>query len=104
MFPDLSVRMEGAYRLKINVMNLAWASESCELGTSGQIVCSAMTNVFRAYTAKRFPGMLESNELMKHFAKQGLKLIIRKDGRSQSGGGTAAGGSGNKAEDEDEDD
>ncbi|KAJ3320758.1 hypothetical protein HDV06_005051 [Boothiomyces sp. JEL0866] len=62
IFPDLSVRMEGTYRLKVDV-----------------------------YPAKKFPGMegthiitVESTPLSKTFAEQGLKIRIRKEVRSRA--------------------
>ncbi|CAG8510297.1 15410_t:CDS:2 [Dentiscutata heterogama] len=36
------------------------------------------SSAFRAYSAKKFPGMTESTALSKAFAKQGIKIPIRK--------------------------
>eukprot|EP00158_Paraphelidium_tribonemae_P006256 Partr_v1_DN27750_c2_g1_i7_m67791 putative Velvet factor len=80
IFPDLSVRIEGEYKLRFSIMNIAW-SRTAAPGESGPVVSSTMTNTFKAYTAKKFPGMLESSDLMKHFAQQGVKATIRKDGK-----------------------
>jgi hypothetical protein len=32
------------------------------------------------YSAKKFPGVIESTDLSKAFASQGIKIPIRKDG------------------------
>jgi hypothetical protein len=34
------------------------------------------------YSAKRFPGVVESTDLSKCFATQGIKIPIRKDGNA----------------------
>ena len=38
-----------------------------------------MSSPFDVFTAKRFPGMVEPTELSRAFAKQGIKITIRKD-------------------------
>jgi hypothetical protein len=48
-------------------------------GTAKPILAQVLSDPFRAYAAKKFPGMIESSALMRHFSKQGLKLVIRKD-------------------------
>ena len=37
---------------------------------------------FQVYSAKKFPGVIESTALSKCFAAQGIKIPIRKDGKS----------------------
>jgi len=36
---------------------------------------------FQVYSAKKFPGVIESTPLSKKFAHQGIKIPIRKDGK-----------------------
>ncbi|KAJ3058208.1 hypothetical protein HDU99_006915, partial [Rhizoclosmatium hyalinum] len=62
VFPDLSVRMEGTYRLKFSLF---------------EIINTEM--YYYVYSAKKFPGMEESTFLSKAFAEQGLKIRIRKE-------------------------
>ncbi|KAF0373780.1 velvet factor-domain-containing protein [Gigaspora margarita] len=71
VFPDLSVRMEGTYRLKLSLFEIV-AREvfHCK---------SIFSEVFVVYSAKRFPGMEESTFLSRSFADQGLKIRIRKE-------------------------
>ncbi|KAJ3092321.1 hypothetical protein HK100_006966, partial [Physocladia obscura] len=76
VFPDLSVRMEGSYRLKFSLF---------EIINSAMYYCtSIVSNVFNVYSAKKFPGMEESTFLSKAFAEQGLKIRIRKELRVRS--------------------
>ncbi|KAI3654421.1 hypothetical protein MP228_001140 [Amoeboaphelidium protococcarum] len=78
IFPDLSIRIEGTYRLCFRVMNLAF-SENKQAGGSRPVLTKVIAEPLKAYTAKRFPGMIESSALMRCFARQGVKLTIRKD-------------------------
>ena len=78
VFPDLSIRVEGRYRLKL-----------CLFETIGHTVhhCKSIySDPFNVYTAKRFPGMEESTKLSKSFAEQGLKVRVRKHPRSRRRG------------------
>lgn len=75
VFPDLSIRVEGRYRLKL-----------CLFETIGHEVhhCKSIySKPFNVYTAKRFPGMEESTQLSRSFADQGLKVRVRKNPRAR---------------------
>jgi hypothetical protein len=56
------------------------------------VLAACFSEVFTVYSAKRFPGVVESTNLSKCFATQGIKIPIRKDGP----------GKGDKDKDEDE--
>ncbi|KAI9361617.1 velvet factor-domain-containing protein, partial [Zopfochytrium polystomum] len=71
VFPDLSVRLEGRYRLKFSLFEI--------VNTEIYFCTSICSDVFHVYAAKKFPGMEESTFLSKMFAEQGLKIRIRKD-------------------------
>ncbi|ORX80294.1 hypothetical protein K493DRAFT_191253, partial [Basidiobolus meristosporus CBS 931.73] len=73
VFPDLSVRMEGRYRLKFTLFEI--------VGMEVFFCRSICSDVFTVYSAKRFPGMEESTFLSRSFADQGLKIRIRKEVR-----------------------
>ncbi|KAI8390955.1 velvet factor-domain-containing protein [Radiomyces spectabilis] len=76
IFHDLSVRTEGRFTLKFMFIDLA-AGEPLTMSTQVQTeVCS---DIFVVYSAKKFPGMTESTELSKCFARQGIKIAIRKE-------------------------
>ncbi|KAI8913635.1 velvet factor-domain-containing protein [Gorgonomyces haynaldii] len=75
VFPDLSIRMEGVYRLKFSLF---------EIVDSEIFYCTSITSdPFNVFTAKKFPGMGESTQLSKIFAEQGLKIRIRKEVRNR---------------------
>ncbi|KAG0038814.1 hypothetical protein BGZ82_010793 [Podila clonocystis] len=80
-FPDLSIRTEGVYTLKFSLMR--FGSFDFLSGEDGQqastLVAEETSEPFTVFSAKKFPGMTESTELSKAFAKQGLKIPIRND-------------------------
>ncbi|KAF7578885.1 Velvet domain containing protein [Pyrenophora tritici-repentis] len=63
---DLSVRTEGTFRLKLSLFDIG-------SGTT------RFSEQFTVYSAKKFPGVIESTPLSKCFAQQGIKIPIRKD-------------------------
>ncbi|OAD72334.1 hypothetical protein PHYBLDRAFT_181799 [Phycomyces blakesleeanus NRRL 1555(-)] len=75
VFPDLSVRMEGNYRLKLSLFEI--------IGKDVFHCKSIISDVFVVYSAKKFPGMEESTYLSRTFADQGLKIRIRKELRQR---------------------
>ncbi|KAI9484873.1 velvet factor-domain-containing protein [Zychaea mexicana] len=78
-FPDLSIRTEGRYTLRFSLMKLA--SSDFQTDAKSKIIAQVFSDPFTVYSAKKFPGMTESTELSKAFAKQGLKIPIRNDGK-----------------------
>ena len=47
---------------------------------SAPVLASCFSDVFQVFSAKKFPGVIESTNLSKCFATQGIKIPIRKDG------------------------
>ena len=47
---------------------------------SAPVLASAFSEPFQVFSAKKFPGVIESTQLSKCFALQGIKIPIRKDG------------------------
>jgi hypothetical protein len=43
------------------------------------IICSTFSEPFRSYSAKKFPGVIDSTDLSKCFATQGMKILIRRE-------------------------
>ncbi|KAI9027326.1 velvet factor-domain-containing protein [Phycomyces nitens] len=76
IFHDLSVRTDGRFTLKFMLMNLA-AGEPFTMSTS--IQTEMYSDPFIVYSAKKFPGMTDSTELSRCFARQGIKISIRKE-------------------------
>ena len=100
---DLSVRTEGSFRyvtissvrynrihapkltsfdrLKMNFVNVGSPTSAQTLNTaSAPVLASCFSDKFDVYSAKKFPGVIESTNLSKCFATQGIKIPIRKDG------------------------
>ena len=103
IFPDLSVRHEGHYRLSFNLYEQVKNPEDAdparpipaksERPASSNVaqkprdwdglqhrleVCTAP---FQVYSAKKFPGLAESTSLSKNLADQGCRVRIRRDVR-----------------------
>lgn len=47
------------------------------------VLASVFSQPFQVFSAKKFPGVIESTPLSKTFAGQGIKIPIRKDGPKQ---------------------
>lgn len=84
IFSDISVRLEGFYRLKFTLYEI-----------EGQYVnrmCSKTSDIFQVYSPKSFPGMSESTFLTRSFSDQGVRIRIRKEPRSSSSANTSHSG------------
>lgn len=65
----------------MNFVSVARPNSTHTLNTgSAPILASCYSDVFQVYSAKKFPGVIESTALSKCFATQGIKIPIRKDG------------------------
>ncbi|ORY02696.1 hypothetical protein K493DRAFT_194001, partial [Basidiobolus meristosporus CBS 931.73] len=71
VFPDISVRLEGRFRLRFNLYEI--------VNQSAVHICSVVSDVFTVYSPKLFPGMSESTALSRIFSDQGVRIRIRKD-------------------------
>ncbi|KAJ8069886.1 hypothetical protein OCU04_000297 [Sclerotinia nivalis] len=104
---DLSVRTEGDFRLRFSFVNVGVPSapqnnpnSSCSVNTGkAPVLASCFSEVFKVYSAKKFPGVVESTPLSKCFATQGIKIPIRKDGKDGPGKG---GKDGSRGDDDDD--
>ncbi|ORX43576.1 hypothetical protein DM01DRAFT_1349993 [Hesseltinella vesiculosa] len=70
VFSDLSIRAEGNYLFKLALFEIT--------GLDVSFKTSIDTDEFTVYSAKKFPGMFGSCPLARSFARQGLKIRIRK--------------------------
>ena len=50
-----------------------------------KVLATAMSDSFTVYSAKKFPGMIESTELSKAFAAQGIRIPVRHAGEHANG-------------------
>lgn len=89
IFPDLSVRHEGKYRLAFTLFeevkdpkDADLSSESAgNVGTQVHGRCEVKSSPFNVYSAKKFPGLTESTPLSRLVADQGCRVRIRRDVR-----------------------
>nr|XP_019047741.1 hypothetical protein I302_04358 [Kwoniella bestiolae CBS 10118]OCF26671.1 hypothetical protein I302_04358 [Kwoniella bestiolae CBS 10118] len=75
VFPDLGVRKEGRYKLKLTLFEI--------VDQEVYYCTTTFTSTFSVYSAKKFPGMSKATDLSKSFAEQGLKIRVRKDPRQR---------------------
>nr|A0A086T5L8.2 RecName: Full=Developmental and secondary metabolism regulator veA; AltName: Full=Velvet complex subunit A [Hapsidospora chrysogena]CAL68582.1 velvetA [Hapsidospora chrysogena] len=89
IFPDLSVRHEGHYRLSFSLfettkdekdLDIERASDD-RLDTGADWRMEIKTSPFDVFSAKKFPGLMESTPLSKEVADQGCHVRIRRDVR-----------------------
>jgi hypothetical protein len=71
VFPDLSVRIDGNYRLKFVLMDI---SEPIS-----KIKACLFSDIFTVYQVKKFPGMMQSTDLSCRLSEQGVKIPVRKE-------------------------
>lgn len=100
VFPDLSCRSPGSYRLRFKLIRI---DPLCMApGVSSPSVASIMTDVFAVYTAKDFPGMRASSALLKALRRQGLNVGVKKGSEARKGKPKAKKESSSSDEDDDE--
>jgi hypothetical protein len=52
--------------------------------TSSKVLATVMSDPFKVFSAKKFPGMIESTPLSKAFAGQGIRIPVRHGNNDQS--------------------
>ncbi|KAK1750009.1 velvet factor-domain-containing protein [Echria macrotheca] len=118
LFPDLSVRHEGRYRLTFNLYEETKEDEDKDLdapdskpgipgissatGGSFDFRMEVKSQDFVVYSAKKFPGLTESTALSRVVAEQGCRVRIRRDVRMRRRDGKGGGGGGDYDNAEDE--
>ncbi|KAJ2180733.1 hypothetical protein EV180_005682 [Coemansia sp. RSA 518] len=75
VFPNLSIRLEGRYKLRFTLIKLPEMQQPALMAP--KCVASAFSDAFDVYSIKTFPGMIESTALSRALAQQGLKIPIR---------------------------
>lgn len=76
VFPDLSCRQVGRYRLRFQIMKIG--PEMLAVGGRTSIVRSVESDVFEVFSAKDFPGMRASTALTKDLKRQGAAVSVKK--------------------------
>ncbi|KAB5582632.1 velvet factor-domain-containing protein [Coniochaeta sp. 2T2.1] len=108
LFPDLSVRHEGRYRLTFNLYEETKEDKDKDPDTpDSNIITPGFANAtggsfdfrmevksldFVVFSAKKFPGLAESTALSRVVAEQGCRVRIRRDVRMRRRDGGKAGG------------
>ncbi|TGO43085.1 hypothetical protein BHYA_0003g00390 [Botrytis hyacinthi] len=99
IFPDLSVRHEGQYKLSFNLYEETKEEKDTDIEPSNDPSMRKMSSAaaaaessfdwrmelksdqFTVYSAKKFPGLSESTDLSRTVAEQGCRVRIRRDVR-----------------------
>lgn len=99
IFPDLSVRHEGQYKLSFNLYEETKEDKDADIEPSNDPSMRRMSSAaaaaessfdwrmelksgqFIVYSAKKFPGLTESTDLSRTVAEQGCRVRIRRDVR-----------------------
>ena len=69
------------FSLKMNFVDVSSHEKQATLNAgSAPVLASCFSSIFQVFSAKKFPGVIESTSLSKCFATQGIKIPIRKDG------------------------
>ena len=76
IFPDLSCRQVGRYRLRFQIMKVI--PELMVVGSRTNIIRSVESDVFEVYSAKDFPGMRASTTLTRDLKRQGAAVSVKK--------------------------
>ncbi|KAI8918836.1 velvet factor [Entophlyctis helioformis] len=76
-FPDLCIRVEGVYRLRFTVTRVSGYVARCPDAMHSSALATVVSEPFRSYNPREFPGMRESSELVHHFFRQGVPLPVR---------------------------
>ncbi|KAJ8296790.1 Velvet complex subunit B [Rhodotorula toruloides] len=80
VLPDLSVRTEGAFRLRLRLVDLRQSMS----GANSLSSAAVLTDKFQVFTAKRFTGMLDPTSLSQCFAKQGVRIPTRRAAKAKN--------------------
>ncbi|TQV97651.1 sexual development activator VeA [Cordyceps javanica] len=87
IFPDLSVRHEGYFRLSFSLFETTKEEKDFDLEPTSDMPpgvdwrMEIKTVPFNVFSAKKFPGLMESTTLSKIVADQGCRVRIRRDVR-----------------------
>ncbi|KAJ2394398.1 hypothetical protein GGI05_002055 [Coemansia sp. RSA 2603] len=76
VFPNLSIRLEGRYRLRFMLIKLPSMCDA-QHPMFPQCISTVDSEPFDVFSIKTFPGMIESTALSRALAQQGLKIPIR---------------------------
>ncbi|KAK9235837.1 velvet factor, partial [Lipomyces kononenkoae] len=79
VFGDLSIKLEGRFRLQFNLFEMLESVPYVYIGAQVEFITSTISDVFTVYSSRQFPGVLESTSLSRQFSDQGVRLRLRKE-------------------------
>ncbi|CEP09152.1 hypothetical protein [Parasitella parasitica] len=81
------IRTEGVFQLKFSLVDIG-SPESHRVNTTtvSKVLAEIETEPLVVYTAKKYPGVVQSTPLSKCFARQGIKIPIRKERTNKTNG------------------
>ncbi|OAJ38987.1 hypothetical protein BDEG_22875 [Batrachochytrium dendrobatidis JEL423] len=82
-FPDLSIRINGVFKLRIAISKLPILATDTEMGSEGCIIATTISDAFTSHTSATWQGHSEWTNISDHFSNQGVN-IIRFKTRSKS--------------------
>ena len=82
VFPDLSCRQSGLYRLRFTYMKIN--VELMPTGSTSPLVSTVESSTFEVFSAKDFPGMRPSTNLTKALKQQGAHISVKKGSDSKT--------------------
>ena len=98
IFPDLSIRQTGKYRLRFTLMKVPM--HNMIEGGQSTVAATVDSDIFEVYVAGHFPGMSASSTLIKELKRQGAAVSLKKGAPSrQKRGGDVSEKSGDEASD-----
>ena len=82
IFPDLSCRQNGLYRLRFTLMKVN--VEVMPTGGRSSMVGAVESDVFEVFSAKDFPGMRASTALTRELKRQGATVSVKKGNEAKT--------------------
>jgi hypothetical protein len=75
------IQIVNSHRLKLSMCDVGNGQGTNAVVSTGKcpVLAASFSVPFTVYSAKKFPGVIESTPLSKCFAAQGIKIPIRKD-------------------------
>lgn len=81
IFPDLSIRQIGKYRLRFTLMKVPM--QNMIEGGQSTVAAAVDSDIFEVYVAGHFPGMSPSSLLIKELKRQGAAVSLKKGAPSR---------------------
>jgi hypothetical protein len=97
IFQDLSIRTEGTFRLRFDMFDLmpdfpfSAPPQEGPKAANPPRVANVHSRPFKVWSAKKFPGVIETTQLSRAFAEQGIKIPVRKNEEKKRKRARAAG-------------